>query len=158
MNSVFYYTHTVTPEEIDSQEHVHNLRYLQWTLWAAHAHSSAGGWDSGEALSRGIGWVVRSHEITYRAAAFAGDEITVQTWVSEATGMTMNRRYLILRPKSQEILAKVMTRWAFVDLIQRKAISIPRDVSDRVVVFGGMPPLPWSNDGTIDTQSQGLAS
>jgi acyl-CoA thioester hydrolase len=144
MASVFQYTHTVTPEEIDAQEHVHNLRYLQWTLWAAHAHSAAGGWDSKEALSRGIGWVVRGHEITYRSAAFAGDELIVQTWVSEITEVTLNRRYVIVRPSDKQTLARAVTRWAFVDLTRRRAIKIPPEVQAQITVLPGVPPLPWA--------------
>ena len=71
LNPFFDYPHTVDPDEIDAQEHVHNLRYLQWTLWAAGDHSAAMGWDSRGALERGLGWVVRAHDITYRAAALA---------------------------------------------------------------------------------------
>jgi acyl-CoA thioester hydrolase len=145
MASVFQYTHTVTPDEIDSQQHVHNLRYLQWTLWAAHAHSAAGGWDAKEALGRGIGWVVRSHDVTYRAAAFAGDELIVQTWVSELTSVTLNRRYLILRPHDKQILARAMTRWAFVDLTRRRAITIPPELIAQIEVLEKSPPLPWDS-------------
>ena len=143
MIPVFEYTLTVRPEEIDSQQHVHNLRYLQWTLWAAHAHSAADGWDAAEAQERGIGWVVRSHDITYRAAAFAGDQIVIQTWISELTDMTLHRKYVILRPKDQTVLARACTRWAFVDLVQRRAIKIPHEVRQHIQVVAKIPPIPW---------------
>ena len=142
MSSVFQYKHTVTAEEIDSQQHVHNLRYLQWTLWAAHAHTSSGGWAAAAALQLGIGWVVRSHDITYRAAAFARDEIIVQTWISELSAVTVNRRYVIFRPQDRRVLARVCTRWAFVDLKQRKAIAIPDEVAAMITVVDKMPALP----------------
>lgn len=48
--------HTVADDEIDAQQHVHNLRYLQWTLWAARDHSAAEGWDAAAALKDGLGW------------------------------------------------------------------------------------------------------
>ena len=148
MASVFQYTHTVTPDEIDSQEHVHTLRYLQWSLWAAHAHSAAGGWDSKEALSRGIGWVVRSHEVVYRSAAFASDELIVQTWVSDMTDVTINRRYVIVRPRDQQTLARVSTRWALVDLTRRRAIKIPSEVAAQITLVEKSPPLPWASSLT----------
>jgi acyl-CoA thioester hydrolase len=144
MEPVFKYTHRVTPEEIDSQQHVHNLRYLQWTLWAAHAHSAAGGWDAAAALQLGLGWVVRSHEVTYRAAAFAEDELIVQTWVADLTNVTLNRRCLILRPRDKQLLARVMTRWVFVDLTRHRAIAIPTEALEQIKVVEKVPPLPWS--------------
>ena len=72
--------HQVTEGEIDAQQHVHNLRYLQWSLWAAGKHTEAIGWDSKGALAEGVGWVVREHAIQYRAAAFSADKVVVRTW------------------------------------------------------------------------------
>jgi acyl-CoA thioester hydrolase len=146
MNPVHQYTHRVTPDEIDQQQHVHNLRYLQWTLWAAHAHSAAGGWDSEAALTRGIGWVVRSHEITYRAAAMAGDEVIVQTWISEVTPVAVRRRYVICRPVDRQILAKIETRWVLVDLRVHKALKLPDEEAAKIAVVPTPPPLPWNTD------------
>lgn len=143
MQSVFQYRHCVTEDEIDSQQHVHNLRYLQWTLWAAHAHSKAGGWDSAAALQRGVGWVVRSHDIVYRAAAFFGDELTIVTWVSEMNDIAITRRYWILRPSDKQLLARVSTKWVFVDLTQHKALPIPEAAKQTVEVLERSPRLPW---------------
>ncbi|TVQ02392.1 MAG: acyl-CoA thioesterase [Planctomycetaceae bacterium] len=143
MNDSFQYNHTVTPDEIDQQDHVHNLRYLRWTLSAAHAHSAAGGWDSQAQLQRGIGWVVRSHDITYRAAALAGDELVVQTWLSEVTPMAIRRRYVIARPADRTVLAKAETRWVLVDLRDRKAIRLDPETLASLQVRESAPPLPW---------------
>lgn len=143
MNPVFQYNHVVAPEEIDQQEHVHNLRYLQWTLWAAHAHSAAGGWDSAAELKRGIGWVVRSHDVTYRAAALSGDAILIQTWLSEVTPLAVRRRYVITRPADRQVLAKVETRWVLVDLRDRKAIRLDDTVLSTLQALPVPPPLPW---------------
>ena len=144
----FDFQHTVEADEIDAQGHVHNLRYLQWTLWAAGEHSRAGGWDAARALRQGVGWVVRSHDVTYRAAALAGDQITVRTWVSEIAKFASRRKYLICRPKDQTILARVETRWVYVDLTQHRVIAIPDAIAGQLQVCDPAPPLPWEpNDG-----------
>lgn len=141
---VFDFAHTVGEDEIDAQQHVHNLRYLQWTLWAAHHHSSACGWDSRQALEqRGIGWVVRSHDITYRAAAFGGDQIVVRTWVSDVTHAASRRQYMVCRPADRTVLCRVETRWAFVDLNVRKAIPIPPELMQSIEPLERSPGLPW---------------
>lgn len=147
MNPVLQYTHRVTPDEIDQQQHVHNLRYLQWTLWAAHAHSAAGGWDSDAALKQGIGWVVRSHDVTYRAAARADDDVIIQTWISEVTPVAVRRRYVICRPADQQILAKIETRWVLVDLRVHKALKLPDEEAAKIAVVPNPPPLPWDLSG-----------
>jgi acyl-CoA thioester hydrolase len=143
MDPVYQYSHCVTQDEIDQQQHVHNLRYLQWTLWAAHAHSAAAGWDSAVALRGGVGWVVRSHDITYRSAAFAGDEFIIQTWVSELHASTLRRRYVICRPADKQVLARVQTRWVLADLRVRKAMEVSAAIASQIRVLKTPPPLPW---------------
>lgn len=138
--------YTVADAEIDAQQHVHNLRYLQWTLWAARDHSAAWGWDAAAKLELGIGWVVRSHDITYRAAALAGDEIIVRTWVSELGRVASRRRFLICRPADRTLLARGETRWALVDLNVRRAIEIDPRIMEMIPVLDKAPPLPWEAD------------
>lgn len=143
MTQFFDFIHAVTDDEIDAQGHVHNLRYLQWTLWAAGAHSAACGWDAAEALRQETGWVVRSHDATYRAAAMAGDEITVRTWVSEIARFASRRKYLVCRPADKTVLARIETRWVYVDLSVRKVVAIPNSVASQLVVCPQPPNLPW---------------
>jgi acyl-CoA thioester hydrolase len=137
--------HTVTSDEIDAQGHVHNLRYLQWTLWAAGRHSKAVGWDESAALQDGFGWVVRNHDVTYRAAALEGDDITVRTWLSDIQRFASRRKYLICRPRDRAILARVETRWVYVDLRQRRVVAIPEDVSSQISVCRPAPAPPWES-------------
>lgn len=143
MQPFFDFRHTVADDEIDAQGHVHNLRYLQWTLWAARDHSAACGWDAPGALQRGFGWVVRAHDATYRAAALAGDEIVVRTWVSELDRFASRRKYLVCRPDDRSVLARIETRWVFVDLRQRRAVAIPQEASAAINVCPSPPPVPW---------------
>lgn len=138
--------HTVQADEIDAQQHVHNLRYLQWSLWAAHRHTESLGWDRQQALQQGVGWVVREHNIQYRAAAFSDDEIVIRTWVHDMQRFASRRKYWICRPADQSLLAKVETRWVFVDLTQHKILPIPSEAKDNLVVLPEPPPLPWADE------------
>lgn len=144
--SEFYdYQHTVAEDEIDTQGHVHNLRYLQWTLWAAGAHTRAAGWDQKAELEQGFGWVVRQHDVTYRAAAMAGDEIVIRTWVQDVARFASRRRYLICRPADQSLLARVETRWVYVDLSVHKVVAIPPNLVSQLAVCKPVPDLPWKS-------------
>lgn len=137
--------HRVEAAEIDAQQHVHNLRYLAWTLRAASRHAAIQGWD-GERLEReyGYGWVVREHDITYRAAALADDAIVVRTWISETSRHAVRRRYLIVRPADQTVLARASTRWVMIDMQQRGVVPIPSPVLASIRVCAGQVPPPWS--------------
>ena len=158
MSPFFDFHHTVTADEIDAQQHVHNLRYLQWTLWAAGGHTKASGWDTPGALAKGLGWVVRGHEIKYRAAAVAGDEVIVRTWVSEVQRFASRRKYVICRPADQTVLARVETRWVFVDLYNHRALAIPDAARKLLVIPGAPPPLPWESNRTISSQAPSAGS
>jgi acyl-CoA thioester hydrolase len=142
-DTFFDFHHTVAGEEIDAQQHVHNLRYLQWTLWAASAHTAAGGWDAKKALQDGHGWVVREHSVQYRSAALAGDAIIVRTWVHDLQRFASRRKYMICRPADQSILARVETRWVYVDLTHHRAMAIPQRAAATLVISSDPPPLPW---------------
>lgn len=135
----FDFHHTVTDDEVDAQGHVHNLRYLQWTLWAARDHSAAAGWDAAHALKQGFGWVVREHEITYRAAALGGDDIVVRTWVSDLRRYASTRNYLIGRPADQALLCKASTRWVYIDLRRHQALEIPEEARAAITVCRDTP-------------------
>lgn len=118
MPAIFEQTFTVTPEQIDGQEHVNNLVYMHWIVDSATAHSRAQGWPDSRYIEEGVGWVVRSHQIEYLKAAFEGDRLLLRTWISELKRVTSKRRYEIYRINDdgeQEKLIQAETNWAFVD-------------------------------------------
>ena len=117
------------PADIDGLGHVSNLVYLRWVLEAALAHSTAKGLDERAYVSRGQGWVVRRHEIDYLRAAFAGDELTVETRVATVLAASSTRRTRILR--EGELLARAATDWAYVDYRTGRPMRIPEDVKAR---------------------------
>jgi acyl-CoA thioester hydrolase len=114
------------PADIDGLGHVSNLVYLRWVLEAALAHSTAKGLDEAAYKTRGQGWVVRRHEIDYVRAAFAGDELVVETRVASVAAASSTRRTRILR--DGELLARAATNWAYVDFGSGRPMRIPEEV------------------------------
>ena len=143
MTAFFDLQHTVKPDEIDAQAHVHNLRYLQWTLWAAGRHSEQCGWNREAARAEGFSWVVRSHEIKYRAPARDGDQITVRTWVADLQRFASRRKCVVYRSSDQTVLCQVTTRWVYVDLNSHTVVPIPEDIQAQIQVLTTPPPQPW---------------
>jgi len=129
MPAVFYYLHTVQPDEIDTLNHANNVAYVQWLQDAAVAHSSARGWPPERHLALGAGWVVRSHTIEYIRPARLGDEIVVQTWVADFKKVTSRRRYRIYRVEDGVLLAQAETLWAFVTYATGQPTRIHPDVA-----------------------------
>ncbi len=141
MPAVFRWTHVVTQDEIDEQNHVNNLEYLRWTQTAAVEHSAAQGWTVERYRKEGSAWVVRSHSIEYLAAAVAGDCIEVATWVTGFRKVTSLRKFQILRPSDGVLLARAKTDWAYIGSQHNVPRRIPRELIDSFEVVEGEPLL-----------------
>jgi acyl-CoA thioester hydrolase len=115
----------VGPPDIDVQGHVNNLCYLKWMQDVAVAHSAAQGWSMERYVAEGMGWVVRSHTITYKRPAFLGEAITACTWIAGFSPRTSPRRYLFWRAADQAVLAEAETMWVFVDLGTGRPTKVP---------------------------------
>jgi acyl-CoA thioester hydrolase len=129
MPAIYDHSHTVLESEIDGQGHVNNIEYVKWMNWAAVAHSSLQGWTPERYREVGAGWVVRTHRVDYLQAAFVGDEIVVRTWVSDFKKVTSLRKYRILRPSDNTVLAVAETNWAFIGLERHVPRRIPVELS-----------------------------
>jgi len=136
---VFAQTFPVPPEAIDELGHVSNLSYLAWMQDIAIRHSSAQGWPVERYLENGAVWVVRSHFITYRRPAFAGELITLQTWVAEFKQRSSSRRYLVRRTNDQRVLAEAETVWVYVDRRRGRPQKIPDDLRAAFPVVSFIP-------------------
>jgi len=130
MNDIatFFDKRTVIETDLDELNHVNNLQYLRWTLHAASAHSRHVGWPSQRYRELGSGWIVRSHQITYKIPALLHDEILVKTWVAGFDRVSSIRKYEITRESDQSLCALAETRWVFVNFATLKLTEIPADV------------------------------
>jgi acyl-CoA thioester hydrolase len=127
MPEFFQTTHRVLDGEIDGQGHANNIAYLTWMQSAAVDHSSAQGWTTQAYHERGWAWVVRTHFIEYRRPVFAGEVITIRTWVADMNRFTSLRKYEIFR--EQDLVSRAETNWAFVDTVKARLLPIPQDVA-----------------------------
>jgi acyl-CoA thioester hydrolase len=126
--AIHEHPHIVLPDEIDVLGHANNLAYMRWMQSAALEHSAVQGWP-GEAYQRlGLGWVVRSHQITYLHPAFVDEALIVRTWVATLRKVTSVRRYDIVRRADGKRLAAAATDWAFVNYATGLPARIPPEV------------------------------
>jgi acyl-CoA thioester hydrolase len=138
MTEIFEYPHTVTVDETDEQGRANNVVYVSWMQDAAVAHSATLGWTPERYLELGMGWVARSHWIEYLQPAVAGDEIIVETRVSEMKKVTSKRVYQILRLRDRQLLAKAETHWAFVNYTTGKPTRILDEISRALRMKNGV--------------------
>jgi acyl-CoA thioester hydrolase len=127
MRGIFTRTFTVPATAIDLNGHVNNLEYLRWMQEIATEHSAAQGWPIARYLETRTTWVVRSHTITYLRPAFAGETLTMLTWIAGFREQMCPRGYLFWRGGDQQVLAKAETLWVFVDGATGRPACIPED-------------------------------
>jgi len=127
MDPVYQFNLTVPGEVVDENRHVNNVAYVKWMQDAALRHSEATGCTQAT-LAAGATWVVRTHLIEYRRPAFAGEEITVMTWVANFRKVHSLRRYKFVRAGDHTVLAQGETDWVFVDAKTGRPRAIPDDI------------------------------
>lgn len=124
MKPVFHFAIEVPAAAVDANGHVNNVVYVQWMQDAAVAHAQAAGCT---ALCAALGatWVARTHHIEYLRPAFAGERLTVLTWVSDFRKVRSLRKYKFLRPRDAAVLAVAETDWVLVRADTGRPLAIP---------------------------------
>lgn len=126
---------TVPESAIDQLGHANNCEYLRWLEDIAWAHSRhlGLGFEQYQAFNRAM--VARQTELEYLAAAFAGDDLQIGTWIVENDKrISMVRRYQIVRPADGVTLLRGRTRWVCVALDSGKPKRLPQEYVDAYAV------------------------
>ena len=135
MDSIYRFSLTVPAEVVDGNGHVNNVAYVQWMQDAAISHSRASGCTQAtEAI--GATWVARTHHVEYLRPAFAGDTVTVLTWVADFRKVRSLRKYKFLRAANSTVLAQAETDWVFVDAKTGRPMAIPDEIKNAFVIVG----------------------
>jgi acyl-CoA thioester hydrolase len=127
MPQIYQYKLTVPDSAVDVNGHVNNIEYLRWMQNAAVLHSGSQGCTKAT-IEHGATWVVRTHHIEYLRPAFAGEKITILTWVSDFRRVQSLRKYKIIRIDDNALLVEGETDWVFVDAKTGRLRSIPKNV------------------------------
>jgi acyl-CoA thioester hydrolase len=125
---IFVREFTVPETAIDVNHHVNHLEYLRWMQDIAIEHTTARGWPHERYRATRIAWVVRSHSIEYLRPAFAGDALSLVTWVADLRPRSSLRKYLVWRTSDQQVLARAETLWVLVDAGTGRARAIPEEL------------------------------
>jgi acyl-CoA thioester hydrolase len=128
MEPVYRIEILVPAEVVDRNRHVNNVAYVQWMQDAAVRHSAATGCTQ---LTEAMGatWVARTHRIEYLSPAFAGDALTVLTWIADFRRVRSLRRYKFVRAADQKVLAQGETEWVLVDAATGRPRGIPNEMA-----------------------------
>ena len=116
---------SVDAADIDQLGHVNNVTYVRWVQDAAVAHWKAIAPAADQAR---VLFIVVRHEIDYLKPAFAGDGISVRTWVGSATRVRFERYTEVIRARDQSLIAKARTVWCSIDSATGKPVAVSGEV------------------------------
>jgi len=124
----FVQRRTVAPGDLDEFGHVNNVRYIDWGMEVAWAHSAALGLAFSDYERIGTGCVVWRHEFDYLAAARVGENILVATWISQNDNrVRLTRSYEMRRARDGAVLFRGQTLFVSIDMTSGKPARMPQE-------------------------------
>lgn len=122
---IYEKTIVVQKQDLDKQEHVNNVQYVQWVQDIAEEH-----WEKRASAEQknNVIWVVVKHEINYKREAFLDDRVLLQTYIGETTHVTSIRHVNIMNAETDQILAKAKTTWCLLDANTKKPVKISEEL------------------------------
>ncbi len=114
----------VSAQDLDDLQHVNNVRYLEWIQDISKEH-----WQlkAPVELQKELIWVVLSHHIEYKKAAFLDEELLLTTHVARNSGVT-SKRIVEITHKERGLLVKSETVWCLLNASTLKPMRIPEVV------------------------------
>jgi acyl-CoA thioester hydrolase len=133
------FTQHIAWNDLDPTQHVHNAQYLAYIEEAGIKAIGSLGWPIKRALEEGIGYVARQARIEYKQQARLGDDLEIQTYLSNLRPASVLRHYLIRRQADQELVARAYVQWAMIDLESGRPRRLPPEMGDDIVshIAGG---------------------
>ncbi len=129
--------------ECDAYGHVNNANYVRYMQEAAFDASAAAGYDMVRYESMGRLWIVHETDVEYLRPLCYGETVEVKTWVADFQRVHSRRRYELRLAGSEDLVARAITDWVFVDSKTFHPAPIPREMIPAFLPDGdGEPPAP----------------
>jgi len=127
---VFRRERIVAPRDIDLLGHVNNVVWVRYVVELAGAHADALGVGMDATRALGGIWIVRRHDVTYRANVPVGSTIRETTWISALRG-ALSLRHARFESEAGTRLVEATTEWAYVDATSLRPRRVPPQVRER---------------------------
>lgn len=133
-------TFRVRHHECDAYGRVHPAVYMRYAQEAAFDASAAAGYglDRYQELDRL--WLARESEIEVLHPLRYGDPVQVRTWVADFRRVRSARAYEFRRAGSDELVARALTDWVYLELSTGTPVAIPPDMQAAFFPEGAPPP------------------
>ncbi|MEP7198236.1 MAG: thioesterase family protein, partial [Chloroflexota bacterium] len=126
--------------ECDAYEHLNHTTYLRYMQETAFDASAAVGYDFARYDAMGQYWLIRETAIEYLRSLRYGDTVHVTTWIEDFRRVRSRRAYEFRHATTDELVARAMTDWVFINWATGKPAAIPSDMM-RAFFPDGAPPV-----------------
>jgi acyl-CoA thioester hydrolase len=124
---IFENTLTVTHEDLDTLNHVNNVRYVQWVQDVAEQHWSI---RVTPQILETYFWVMLNHHIHYKGQAVLNDVLLLKTYVLKSEGVTSTRIVEIYHKNSGKLITTSETNWCFMSKATNRPTKITQEIID----------------------------
>jgi acyl-CoA thioester hydrolase len=132
--SRFSHVITVNQADIDELGHVNNTVYLRYVEEVTRAHADHIGMGLDGMRENDAVPVARKHVIQYHKGAVLGDQLTVSTQITIASGPRAGRHNEVRR-EDGTLLVEIDSDWVWVDPVRFRPRVPAREILDAFGVF-----------------------
>ena len=111
--------------DIDEMHHLNNAAYLSYVEDCAVQLAEHFGWSFEQWTDLGLAFVARQHRIQYLQPVLIDDRLEIQTWLFNVRRTSATRYYALHRTSDGELLSRVATLWALIDLESGRPTRFP---------------------------------
>ena len=115
------------PADIDENDHVNNVVYLDWAQQLAIAHWRSLAPADAQAT---WAWIALRHEIDYRRPLKLGETAHGRTWVSQTAEGPRFDRFVRLDGPDGAMCAQVKTTWVLIEQASGRPRRVPAWMTD----------------------------
>ncbi|MDH5507418.1 MAG: thioesterase, partial [Anaerolineae bacterium] len=133
------------------------LNYIQEAAFDA---SAAAGYGEARYQEMGRVWLTRENSIEFMRPMRYGDTVEIKTWVQDFRRVRSRRVYEFRVVGSEEMAARAVTDWVFLDMASHRPVSIPEELAAAFFPNGSTPqaqarePFPARPDQPVGSFTQ----
>ncbi len=119
----FHWRAPVWQADVDAFGEVRSVSMLRLLQEAATRASTDAGFDASYYERTGLMWLIRRTGLIIESPARSGDDLTVQTWISDFRRVRSQREYVV--HAADRLVARAFSDWVFVDRTSGRPRRIP---------------------------------
>lgn len=132
MNSIFSSEIRVRPDDIDSNNHVHNAKYLDFVLAARYEQMTNNyNMSMDEFIEKGFSWVVSAVHMDWKRALSLGDTAIVKTQLDSVNGAQCKVNFWIENKETKKLVSSGYFLYTMISIKTGRPARITEDIIEK---------------------------